>query len=675
VGKYYQIVSAYPSFSTRKAVYGSGGKLYWGTKQDDNLNFYWMIVPKTTTVTTTTDDSATDATESADGSGTDATSETSATTSTPTETTVTTYTLQSLATDTYVVMSSSTNGGTGAANTLAATGTDITITPIGETQQVNLTFAVGTTTLGMHPLYWNGGSGGNVISWNGGLNAENSQSAWYIVEVSADDIARQLGWKYEVGANDETLQHLCDGDAENDADAADGDVGSTATSYQAQVTAYLRLLSAVPTYRSDIPDGGFESLFGEGYNHYSVSSTTTKEDVLKVMNAYPATLDSIMTLSVADAKADGAADKSARVTADRVALADLANGTSITLNLPTQNCFLRVRSVAAPTYYLTGNNVSSTTLRALFQVGSDNIQTVHYYDVTTQRQTSFGTGYPFFAASGYGCYYGAQSTYYAKVTYCAGFSNTNCLRFGQYFMHYSDSYYILNATGATSDRGSTKNFTTATFPTGSDGWYFTLEAVDTLGVTTNAVGYATLSAPVALTIPAGVRAYTGHVTDDSYLQLTALEGTIPANTPVVINGTADTTYGFPIAATSEAATVAADDAPSDALSNDLRGATLSLLTTDVTDGTVYTLQRPEDTDPIGFYPYTGTELRGFHAYLVLPTTSEGIRGLIFEGTTTGVAPLPAAAATAAPYYDLSGRRIATPSRGLYISNGRKVFIR
>lgn len=45
-------------------------------------------------------------------------------------------------------------------------------------------------------------------------------------------------------------------------------------------------------------------------------------------------------------------------------------------------------------------------------------------------------------------------------------------------------------------------------------------------------------------------------------------------------------------------------------------------------------------------------------------------------SSTGVAPLPADAPEAEPvYYDLCGRRVAHPSPGIYICNGRKVAIR
>jgi len=64
-------------------------------------------------------------------------------------------------------------------------------------------------------------------------------------------------------------------------------------------------------------------------------------------------------------------------------------------------------------------------------------------------------------------------------------------------------------------------------------------------VTVSATGYATLHYPKALTIPSGITAYKATSFNVGVSGLTALtSGVIPANTPVVIKGTANKTYAF-----------------------------------------------------------------------------------------------------------------------------------
>ena len=46
-----------------------------------------------------------------------------------------------------------------------------------------------------------------------------------------------------------------------------------------------------------------------------------------------------------------------------------------------------------------------------------------------------------------------------------------------------------------------------------------------------------------------------------------------------------------------------------------------------------------------------------------------------EGTETGISHIETAQGAADAYYDLSGRRIATPGKGLYIKNGKKVLVK
>ena len=57
--------------------------------------------------------------------------------------------------------------------------------------------------------------------------------------------------------------------------------------------------------------------------------------------------------------------------------------------------------------------------------------------------------------------------------------------------------------------------------------------------------------------------------------------------------------------------------------------------------------------------------------------SAGARRLtiVFEGETTGINAINAAATIEGNCYDLSGRRVAKPTKGLYIVNGKKIAVK
>ena len=82
-----------------------------------------------------------------------------------------------------------------------------------------------------------------------------------------------------------------------------------------------------------------------------------------------------------------------------------------------------------------------------------------------------------------------------------------------------------------------------------------------------------------------------------------------------------------------------------------------------------------------FYKCSGGTLAAGKAYLndengVWATSSSPSFSLIVDGETTGIDSLtPALNQGEGVYYDLSGRRIAEPTKGIYILNGRKVVVK
>lgn len=200
---------------------------------------------------------------------------------------------------------------------------------------------------------------------------------------------------------------------------------------------------------------------------------------------------------------------------------------------------------------------------------------------------------------------------------------------------------------------------------GVTGYDWEIEEVTSLPVSVStAVNYGTLFTPVALAVPAeGVEVYTGTINGE-YLHLNLVSGTIPAGTAVVLKYTdAVKTAGSLSFAT------AADVDPIEG--NALSGQVNTMAASGITNP--YTLQNP--ATGIGFYPYNGTNLNGFKAYMTTGTTP--VRGFLFEedGTTTSIDTLETATPNAQTIYDLSGRRVSKAQKGLYIVNGKKVYIK
>ena len=101
---------------------------------------------------------------------------------------------------------------------------------------------------------------------------------------------------------------------------------------------------------------------------------------------------------------------------------------------------------------------------------------------------------------------------------------------------------------------------------------------------------------------------------------------------------------------------------------------------DKTDGIFTNYILAKKNGNVGFYPLSGKgTLKPYSAYLQLPTKS-GSRGLALnfeeEGTPTGVVHTEITESTemADAIYDLQGRRIEKPKKGLYIHGGKKVLV-
>ena len=180
--------------------------------------------------------------------------------------------------------------------------------------------------------------------------------------------------------------------------------------------------------------------------------------------------------------------------------------------------------------------------------------------------------------------------------------------------------------------------------------------------------YGTIWSPVALEIPTGVTAYTGYVTSECVLVLEAITGNvIPAETGVVLwDPKAKETYTAYLTITEAEATGVSND-------NKFVGWVMTQANTNTVDGDYYSLTKKNGR--MAFYRYVGANLQGFRARIQKSDVPQGANALTIRfNTTTGIEEVLSAFQNGTAY-DLSGRRVATPEKGLYIVNGRKVFIK
>ena len=182
-------------------------------------------------------------------------------------------------------------------------------------------------------------------------------------------------------------------------------------------------------------------------------------------------------------------------------------------------------------------------------------------------------------------------------------------------------------------------------------------------LTVSEAGYATLMLAFNATIPTGVECYYATRTEGDVLKLAAVEGTLPAKTPVIVKAAAGE-YTF--ASTNATATVEG---------NLFSG---TLYPTNVTPtGTAYVLSAP--AGKVGLYQAElteGTFLNNANkVYFDAPAAAEIVSysfGFDWAGTT-GIEGVTAEGAQEGAIYDITGRRVkAITAPGIYIVNGKKV---
>ena len=333
----------------------------------------------------------------------------------------------------------------------------------------------------------------------------------------------------------------------------------------------------------------------------------------------------------------------------------------ITINMPENGKFYRVRCTASGMKYLqsTLDETNESDIRLKVLSGATGVDaTFCYVDGALLSYTT-------------GLYINAYRFNEVGVKSDVVFTGASNGKYGRYNIKVGDRWIY----GAQTGGGNNKiDSGTGDKAGNEDGYTWWLEEVKNLPVTVTTAGWATLYAPVALTIPDGIEAvYTGTVVDN-YLDLTAIEdGTIPANTGVVIKAN-EGTYNFTIVADVDEIT-----------DNDLTGKYPKSAKNANANAKVYTLQNGDNG--VGFYLFKGqdangatTYINGFRAWVELEanTPANALR-IRFAGEnhggTTSLESSELKAQGSALIYDLQGRRVLNPTKGMYIVNGKKMVIK
>lgn len=161
-----------------------------------------------------------------------------------------------------------------------------------------------------------------------------------------------------------------------------------------------------------------------------------------------------------------------------------------------------------------------------------------------------------------------------------------------------------------------------------------------------------------------VQVYTGTINGNSLEMTEADDKIIPANVGVVlISETGANTAEISIS--DETGTLALGDLTGTTTGQNIAGQQSNYLVLGRKTG---------DTNKVGFYQPTGTQIPANKAYIYLAGGS--VQGLAFnfDGATTDINSI-SATTDKQEIYDLSGRRVMKANKGLYIINGKKCFIK
>lgn len=198
----------------------------------------------------------------------------------------------------------------------------------------------------------------------------------------------------------------------------------------------------------------------------------------------------------------------------------------------------------------------------------------------------------------------------------------------------------------------------------SPGNRWTIAEVTEIPVTIGSVGYSTACFPMNVVIPNTVEAYIINENNASSVSLAQVEGILPAGQGVILKN--EGSHSFTI--TSDAATADVED-------NLLTGTTVRRL--GFGENANYVLANK--TNGVGLYLNGTVEaVPANKAYMSATAGSSSAAMLTFDfdgAIETAINELEAEKLANSTIYDVQGRRVMNPTKGLYIVNGKKVMFK
>lgn len=364
---------------------------------------------------------------------------------------------------------------------------------------------------------------------------------------------------------------------------------------------------------------------------------------------------SFTTFAPAYAKADevyakGEAATSAEITSARSELLKACSTFAFSLNKPANGTFIRIHSSAksqAAMPYLSSETSSAKANRAAYLVdkdGENEAKTIFFYN--GNKLLAYETGYYLENISNFAGYKGITTGTSIQFSEAAN-SAAGC-----YNVKFNGNRFLYTQVSGSN------YYTDAGNSAPNDGFNFQMEYVKSLPLSVGAAGYATLIVPVALKIPADVEVYTAAF-EDGKAKLTSISDVIPANVGVVVKA-AQGTYNFNITTTENVATSALSGVPNTA---NVPSESAAFILANGKHG-------------VGFYKLSSANrtIHGFRAFYTAPAEAQAVSAFLLEDNVTGIEEIETSA-DKAPIYDLSGRRVAKAEKGVYIQNGRKIFVK
>lgn len=198
------------------------------------------------------------------------------------------------------------------------------------------------------------------------------------------------------------------------------------------------------------------------------------------------------------------------------------------------------------------------------------------------------------------------------------------------------------------------------------------EYIPNYNVSINSGGYATMYLDYSVEIPLGVEVYTVNRVEGDMLILSPVAEQIPANTGVIINGP-EGTYSF----------TPCNEVHDTIVGNLLSGTVYDTDIKPANNTIAYVLSQVDGN--VGMYAAklneNGTFMNNANkVYMLLADNCEASKSIfLFLDSAHLLHCIPVQSESAdnahVVYYDLAGRRCMNPKNGIYVVNGKKVFVK